>query len=245
MKKFFTRSHSAQYLFHVALAFGFLLFGAASSSAQIITVTNINDSGPGSLRDAITTATATAGAQTIIFDPAKFPPTTPCAAPFLDQSNVGVVTAGTAINISEFAAQVITAGKSGILASVDFALRKFDVVTFGDITVQIRSVTSGAPNSIILGSKTFPNSLIAPTTAEFTTFDLRSLGEISSVLQTARTGFRSVETRGSERSWRKLPPLRARLLSLHSSPSSLIRETASTVVARVSYSTEKIYPLNP
>jgi len=92
----------------------------------------------------------------------------------LDQSNVGVVTAGTAIG-SEFAAQVIMAGRSGILASVDFAIRKFDGVTFGDITVQIRGVTSGAPNSTILGSKTFPNSLIAPTAAEFTTFDLRSL----------------------------------------------------------------------
>jgi hypothetical protein len=175
MNKFLRRSHSAQYLFHVALAFSFLLLGAASSWAQIITVTNTNDSGPGSLRAAITTATETPGAQTITFDPAVFPPTTPCSAPFLDQSNVGVVTAGTAINSSEFAAQVITAGKSGILASVDFAIRKFDGFTFGDITLQIRGVTSGAPNSTILGSKTFANSSIASLPAEFTTFDLRSL----------------------------------------------------------------------
>jgi hypothetical protein len=176
MKKLLRQSDWAQYLFHLALAFSsFLLLGATSSWAQLITVTSINDSGPGSLRDAITTATATAGAQTIIFNPAVFPPTTPCAAPFLDQSNVGVVTAGTAINSSEFAAQVITAGKSGILDSVDFAIRKFDGFTFGDITLQIRRVNSGAPNSTILGSKTFANSSIAPATAEFTTFDLRSL----------------------------------------------------------------------
>lgn len=175
MKKFLRRSHAAaQYLFRLAVAVSFLLLGAASAWAQIITVTNVNDSGPGSLRDAITTATANGGAQTINFAPAVFPPTTPCAAPFLDQSNVAAEAVGTAIN-SEFAAQVITAGKSGILASVDFAIRKFDGVTFGDITVQIRGVTSGAPNSTILGSKTFANSSIASTPAEFTTFDLRSL----------------------------------------------------------------------
>lgn len=39
----------------------------------------------------------------------------------LDQSNVGAEAVGTAIG-SEFAAQVITAGRSGILASVDFAI---------------------------------------------------------------------------------------------------------------------------
>jgi hypothetical protein len=100
--------------------------------------------------------------------------TTVGAQPQLDQSNVGAETAATAIG-SEFAAQVITAGKSGILASVDFAIRKFDGFTFGDITLQIRGVTSGVPNSTILGSKTFANSSIAPLPAEFTTFDLSSL----------------------------------------------------------------------
>src|SRR5262245_40200165 len=88
MKKFLGRSHSPQ-KFSTCLAFSFLLFGAASSWAQTIVVTNTNDSGPGSLRDAITTATATAGGQTIIFNPVVFPLATPCAAPFLDQSNVG------------------------------------------------------------------------------------------------------------------------------------------------------------
>jgi Bacterial Ig domain/Beta-propeller repeat/Thrombospondin type 3 repeat len=92
----------------------------------------------------------------------------------LDQSNVGAEAVGTAIG-SEFAAQVITAGRSGILASVDFAIRKFAGFTFGDITLQIRGVTSGVPNSTILGSKTFANSSIAPLPAEFTTFDLSSL----------------------------------------------------------------------
>ncbi|HSE86746.1 MAG TPA: right-handed parallel beta-helix repeat-containing protein [Candidatus Binatia bacterium] len=146
-----------------------------------IVVTTTADSGAGSLRAAITAANTDGAPTTISFDPTVFPPPppttppTPCAAPFLDQANVGAVTAGTAINRSEFAAQVITAAKSGILASVDFAIRKFDGVTFGDITVQIRGVTSGAPNSTILGSKTFANSSIAPLPAEFTTFDLSSL----------------------------------------------------------------------
>jgi hypothetical protein len=173
MKKFLRRSYSAQYLFQLTLAFNFLL-GATSSWAQVIIVTNINDSGPGSLRDAINTANTNEVAQTITFNPAVFPPRNRCAAPPLDQSNLAAETAGTAI-ASEFAAQVITAGRAGILASVDFAIRKFDGFTFGDITVQVRGVTSGVPNSTILGSKTFPNSLIAPIAAEFTTFDLRSL----------------------------------------------------------------------
>ena len=178
MKNFFARSRLPQYLFHFALIFCFLILGGASSAAQIIVTTTADGSSPvtpGSLREAITAANANAVvADVITFDPTVFPLTTPCAAPFSDQSNVVAETAGTAVG-SDFAAQVITAGKSGILTAVYFAIRKFDGVTFGDITVQIRGVTSGAPNSTILGSKTFANSSIAPNTAEFTTFDLRSL----------------------------------------------------------------------
>jgi hypothetical protein len=251
-----------------------LIASASVSSAQIV-VTTLADNGTGSLRQAIMDANGDGTATTITFDPTVFPPTSPCQAPFLDQSNVGVVTAGTAINSSEFAAQVITAGRKGILDSVDFAIRKFDGFTFGDITLQIRGVTSGAPNSTILGSKTFANSSIAPAPAEFTTFDLRSLnlflregdvysvvvsvltrvallsplhlqttytlGEIYSVLQMARTGFRSVETQGSKRSLLKLPLLRVRLLLPQRSPTSPGQETASTVVAHVSYSTVEIW----
>ena len=88
------------------------------------------------------------------------------AAPQLDQSKLEPFTgAGTAIN-SEFVAQVITVGKSGILDSVDFAIRKFDGSTFGDVTVEIREVTSGVPNSTVLGSKNFANAAISPADQE-------------------------------------------------------------------------------
>ena len=96
------------------------------------------------------------------------------AANQIDQSNLGPEIVGTAIG-SDFSAQVVTVGRSGILDSVDFAIRKFDGATFGDVTVQIREVTSGEPNSTILGSKTFDNSSIEPNSEEFTSFNLRSL----------------------------------------------------------------------
>jgi hypothetical protein len=74
MKTFFTRSHSAQYLFHLALVVTFLVLGTSLSWAQII-VTNTNDSGAGSLRQAIVTANGDAAPNTIIFDPTIFPAT--------------------------------------------------------------------------------------------------------------------------------------------------------------------------
>lgn len=72
MKTFFTRSHSAQYLFHLALVVTFLVLGTSLSWAQFI-VTNTNDSGAGSLRQAIFNANGNAAANTIIFDSTIFP----------------------------------------------------------------------------------------------------------------------------------------------------------------------------
>jgi parallel beta-helix repeat protein len=82
MKKFFRRSHSAQYLFYLALVVSFLIFGAASSWAIVVTTTA--DDGTGSLREAIIAANADhLSPNTITFDPTVFPPTTPCAAPYI------------------------------------------------------------------------------------------------------------------------------------------------------------------
>ena len=60
------------------LAAGFVLLAASHSWAQIV-VTTLADSGPGSLREAITAANGDGVATTITFDPAVFPP--PPAAP--------------------------------------------------------------------------------------------------------------------------------------------------------------------
>lgn len=53
-------------------AFIFLLLSAVAASAATFTVTNTNDSGPGSLRQAIIDANAAAGADVIVFDAAVF-----------------------------------------------------------------------------------------------------------------------------------------------------------------------------
>jgi hypothetical protein len=66
MNKFLRRSHSAQYLFHLALVVAFLVFGTSLSWAQIV-VTTVADSGPGSLREAITTANGDGVPTTITF----------------------------------------------------------------------------------------------------------------------------------------------------------------------------------
>ena len=77
----------------------------------------------------------------------------------IDQMNTSINgLAGTAIARTESLAQVVTAGKSGVLTSVDFSIRKFEDSSFGDVIVEIREATSGEPEPAILGAKTFPNS---------------------------------------------------------------------------------------
>src|SRR5258705_12048273 len=52
------------------LALSWLLGGALASTAATVIVTNLADSGPGTLRDAITFANTNTGADTITFDAA-------------------------------------------------------------------------------------------------------------------------------------------------------------------------------
>ena len=92
----------------------------------------------------------------------------------LDQSNLARADAGTAIGPAERLAQVITAGKTGFLDSIDFSVRKFPAFV-GQIRVEIRGVSFGKPNATVIAFKTFSNALISTVPAEFTTFDLRSL----------------------------------------------------------------------
>jgi len=74
MKKRLRRSLSAKYFFHLALVFSFLIFGAATSWAQFV-VTNTNNGGPGSLRQAILDARSDPAPNVITFDPTVFPAT--------------------------------------------------------------------------------------------------------------------------------------------------------------------------
>lgn len=65
MKNLPRRSKTAQHFFQLALIFSFVLLGTTSSWA--IVVTTLADSGPGSLREAITTANGDGVATTITF----------------------------------------------------------------------------------------------------------------------------------------------------------------------------------
>lgn len=62
-----TRARWRRWQFAIALCFGFLLWLPGVAQAATITVSNTNDSGPGSLRQAILTANAQAGADVIVF----------------------------------------------------------------------------------------------------------------------------------------------------------------------------------
>lgn len=65
MKTLLRRSRMTQHLFQLALVLSFLLLGSTSSWA--IVVTTLADTGPGSLRDAVTTANSDGVPTTITF----------------------------------------------------------------------------------------------------------------------------------------------------------------------------------
>jgi len=100
--------------------------------------------------------------------------TSALAAPQLDQSNDVLSGGGTAIGNLEIVGQVVKAGRSGVLTSVDFSLRRFSD-TLGNVTLQLRGVSDGKPNATILGAKVFPVSAISLLPAGFTSFDIESL----------------------------------------------------------------------
>ena len=78
-----TRFWAARVAVAVYLAATFLLVGADGTRAVTYTVTTFNDSGPGSLRQAIDLANQSAGADTITFDIQPPPPTIPPSDPTL------------------------------------------------------------------------------------------------------------------------------------------------------------------
>ena len=145
-----------------------LLFGASSSWA--IDVTSTADSGPGSLREAITTANSDGAPTTITFDPTAFPPTTPCAAPA--PGTITLLSAlpnitGPGDKIDGSGACVVIDGQ-GLPTSVGLRVRASNV-TIKSMTIQnfvgndgVRvEGRNGAPavTNIIITGNTFLNNL--------------------------------------------------------------------------------------
>jgi hypothetical protein len=132
MKKRFRRSSMAQYLFHLALVFSFLVLGAASSWA--IVVTSTNNSGAGSLRQAIIDANADGVATLITFNLAVFPP--PPGAPgtiFLTSQLPALTGAGDTIDAT--GAGVVIDGSALVAPDRGITVRRSNITVRG-LTVQ-------------------------------------------------------------------------------------------------------------
>lgn len=120
-------------LIYVLLSLAILLKFAGVSSAAAFTVTNLNDSGPGSLRQAILDADAAAGADTIDF------------------SVAGTITlASTLPNINDPAGLTIDGG-GAITISGNHAVRVF-YVAGGSLTLQNLTVANGQGPSDLLAT---------------------------------------------------------------------------------------------
>lgn len=146
MKKPVRRSQPAQYLFQLALVFSFLLLGASSSWA--IVVTNTNNAGVGSLRQAILDANGDGVATTITFDPAVFPATI-----FLTSQLPSMTGNGDTIDAT--GAGVVIDGSALVAPDRGFTIRRSNITVRG-LTVQnfpgdgIRVDTQG-PSAVVTG----------------------------------------------------------------------------------------------
>ena len=107
--------------------------GVAITRAQIV-VTTVADSGPGSLRAAITTANSDGGPTNIVFDPAVFPP--PPAAPGVILLNSALPTlTGMGDTIDGTGAGVILDGSASPSGSVALQVRQSNITVRG-LTIQ-------------------------------------------------------------------------------------------------------------
>jgi hypothetical protein len=146
------------------LTIGFLLFTASYSWAQIV-VTTLADSGPGSLREAITTANSDGVATTIAFDPAVFPPAAPGiilvstalpnlngAGDTIDGTGAGVVIDGTGL----------PAGTIGVrVRRSNVTIRRLTVQNFPGDGIRVETPPSPTTVTSVTGVLIEANNLFA------------------------------------------------------------------------------------
>jgi hypothetical protein len=132
-------------LLMAALAAGMLMTAVLAGPAQATTfpVTNTNDSGEGSLRQAISDANASAGEDTINFDPSLSGQT---------------ITLGSQLTIADSAGLTIDGGSANITVSGNNAVRVFDVL-FADAKLTLNNLTV-ANGRINFGGGIFNNGTL-------------------------------------------------------------------------------------
>lgn len=104
-----------------------------SVHAATFTVTNTNDAGAGSLRQAILDANASAGADTITFDAAVFPPGTP--ATISPTNALPTITGDLTIDASG-AGVIIDGPAGGGVDGLNFGAGTFSLIGGGGLTIQ-------------------------------------------------------------------------------------------------------------
>jgi hypothetical protein len=151
-------------LLRVAIAsVTFALMGASARAADYV-VTNINDSGAGSLRAAILLANASAESDTIIFDETVF------AAP-----RKTITLGGTQLDIVNNGSLTITAPNAGVIVSGNNASRVFNVTSGANVTMSGLTIANGRDTSsdggggirVSESALTLTNCIVRDNTAVF------------------------------------------------------------------------------
>ena len=127
------------------------------------------------------------------------------AAPTLDQSHLGGGTLRDAIQKNHQIAQTFTVGIAGTLDSVDLDLNYESVVPTYDITVEIRTTTSGLPDgpASTLASVQFDTSVLTPTftlySIDFSPFFIPlSVGDQLAIVLTSEEDAEAAAWRGAD-----------------------------------------------
>ena len=160
MRKLNKRSPLAQCLFHLALVSSFVILGAASSWA--IVVTNTNNSGPGSLRQAILDARSDPAADVITFDPALFPATIDLLSllPVLNSPGDTIDGAG---NVTLNAVNLTATSDHGIrIFAGDITIRGLTIQNFGGDGIRVQpnpTLPGGQSGQVLTGIEISGNNI--------------------------------------------------------------------------------------